>query len=136
MSIQLSTTARNGMASSISTTIGSSALLRIYELAAGAPANCAAAMGGSDVLLAELTCSATFGSGGSGKLTANAITQDVTPNAAGTAEFFRVYASDGTTCHIQGTVGTSGTDMIVNTTTIETSKPFQCPTFELTMPGA
>ena len=43
------------------------------------------------------------------KKSANAITQDSSADATGTASFFRLYKSDGTTCVLQGTVGTSGT---------------------------
>jgi hypothetical protein len=38
--------------------------------------------------------------------------------ADGTAVFYRVYDSGGTTCHEQGTVGTSGTDLTIDTTSI------------------
>jgi hypothetical protein len=41
-------------------------------------------------------------------------------------------ASDGTTCHMQGTVGTSGTDMIVDSTSFTSGQSFTINTFTLT----
>lgn len=88
--------------------------LRIYS--GSVPATADAALSGN-TLLAELTMNATaFGAASGGVLTANAITQDSSADATGTASFFRIYESDGTTVVLQGTVGTSGTDMIVATT--------------------
>lgn len=95
--------------------------LKIY--AGSVPGNADAALGGA-TLLVSLPCSATFGTVATGTLTANAITQT---NAAtgGTASFYRLYASDGTTCIAQGTVGTSGAELNLNTTTITSGGPVQ-----------
>lgn len=89
--------------------------LRIYS--GTAPANIDAALGAA-VLLATLPLSATaFGAASSGVATANAITS-ATAAASGTASFFRVLESDGTTGVYQGTVGTSGAELNLSTVSI------------------
>jgi hypothetical protein len=57
-------------------------------------------------------------------------------DGTGTAAHFRVYNSqatkDGTTCFIQGTVGTSATDMIVDSVSFTAGQQFQVTAFTLT----
>lgn len=116
MTVQLSTACRNAKLDAITTTIGASGLLRIYS--GTAPATPATALSGN-TLLAELPLSSTFAAAAaSGVLTANSITSDSTADATGTATFYRIYKSDGTTCVAQGSVGTSGADLNLNTTSI------------------
>jgi hypothetical protein len=61
---------------------------------------------------------------------------DASADATGTAGYFRVYNSqatkDNTTCFMQGTVGTSGTDMTVNSTSFVAGNSFTVNTFTLT----
>lgn len=93
-----------------------SGMLRIYS--GSVPANADAALGGA-TLLAELTLNATaFPAASSGVLTANAITSDSAADATGTASFFRLLASDGTTVLAQGAVATSGAELNLATTSI------------------
>jgi hypothetical protein len=66
--------------------------------------------------------------------TANAITQDASADASGTAGYFRAYATTGPTGVIQGTVGTSSADMIVNTTTVTAGLPFSVSSWTVTLP--
>jgi hypothetical protein len=58
--------------------------------------------------------------------------QDASADATGTAAHFRVYDSGGSTCHIQGTVGTSGTDMIVDSVSFTAGQQFNVTSFTLT----
>lgn len=89
--------------------------LRIFS--GTVPANIDAALGAA-VLLATLPMSATaFGAASSGVATANAITS-ATAAASGTASFFRVLESDGTTGVYQGTVGTTGAELNLTTVSI------------------
>lgn len=130
MSVQLSTLARNAKLDAITTIIGSSPLLRIYN--GTPPANVGTALSGN-TLLAELAMSATpFPASSAGVLTANAITTESSANNTGTASFYRVYKSDGTTAEIQGTVATSGADLNLNTTSIVAGGPVAVSSFTYT----
>ena len=98
---------------------GTAALIIIYSGAA--PANADAAATGT--ILAQLTCSATSAgaptdTGSAARLTFNAITSDSSADATGTAGYFRILTQSGGTVVSQGTCGTSGTDMILNTVSI------------------
>ena len=131
MALSFTTTLRNNRLDQITTAIGASGLLRIYDATGGVPANVGTALG-TQVLLAELACSATFAAGAAGGvLTANAITQDSSANATGTAAFFRLTTSGGTAV-VQGTVGTSGADLNLNTTSIVSGGPVQVTSFTIT----
>jgi hypothetical protein len=90
--------------------------IRIYDGAQAANPNTAI---GAQVLLAELTFGTpAFGAASNGVATANAITQDASANASGTATWFRVLQSNGTTVLWDGTVSTSGADLNLNSTSI------------------
>jgi hypothetical protein len=104
--------------------------IRIYSGAQPATPETAA----SGVLLAELRFGATaFGASSGGVITANAITSGVA-GASGTAGYFRCLKSDGTTALHDGTVGTSGTEMIVPTTTISSGVTVSCSSLTITNP--
>jgi hypothetical protein len=91
------------------------ATLRIYD--GTAPATADTALSGN-TLLAQLTMSdPAFGAASNGVATASAITQDSSADATGTASFFRILDSNGTVI-IQGTVGTSGCDLNLNTVSL------------------
>lgn len=90
--------------------------LRIYDGAQPTDADTAV---GAQVLLAELRWNATaFGAASNGVATANAITQDSSANATGTAAWFRALESDGTTAVFDGSVGTSGANLNLNSVAI------------------
>lgn len=78
--------------------------------------------------LAEATFGATaFGtptaSGGTVTATANTITSGTIANT-GTAGYFALLKSDNATCVATGSIGTSGTDMTVNTTSFVSGATF------------
>ena len=86
--------------------------LRIYDTTGGAaPANVAASLG-SHVMLVEHTLAATAFTDTNGAATAAAIANAINA-ASGTAQFARVYASDGTTALWQMGVATSGAEVTV-----------------------
>jgi hypothetical protein len=118
---------RNVMLDAITTRAGASALLRIYD-------GTRPATGGSaTTLLAELTCNATFAPAASGGvLTLNAITQDSSANATGTATWFRIVKADGTSFVLDGNVGTSGSDLNLTTTSIVATQPVSISSFVIT----
>jgi hypothetical protein len=129
MAIQFSTTVRNARLDQIETTIGTSAVIRIFT--GSPPANCAAADSGT--ILATVNCPSDWMAAASGGSKAKSGTwEDLSADNTGTAGYFRVYDSGVTTCHMQGTVGTSGTDMTVNSTSFTSGQPFTINTFTLT----
>ena len=130
MAIQLSVPVRNARINAIETAVGTAPILRIYDLTAGAPANCAAAITGGT--LVEITCPSDWmaaASGGSAVLAGS--WADASANAAGTADFFRLYATGGTTCHIQGVVG-AGQDMTLDNYVIAAGQSVTITSFTLT----
>lgn len=113
MALGYNVTLRNAQLDAITTATGASGLLRIYDGSRPATG------GAATTLLAELVCNATFApAAASGVLTLNAIASDASANATGTATWFRIVKSDGTTHVMDGSVGTSGTDMVLNTASI------------------
>lgn len=124
---------RNAQLDEVTTRAGASALLRIYD--GSRPATGAAV--GAQVLLAELTCNATFAPAASGGvLTLNAITQDSSANATGTASWFRIVKSDGTTFVLDGNVGTSGSDLNLNSVSITSAGSVSVTSFTITAGNA
>ena len=105
MAIQLSAAVRNARLDAIETAIGTSAVLKIRTGAA--PANVATADSGT--VLATLSLPSDWMAAASAGAKAMTGTwQDASADASGTAAHFRIYASDGTTAHLQGTVTATG----------------------------
>lgn len=126
MALGYVTTLRNAKLNAITTALGGSALLRIYSGSRPATG------GAATTLLAELTCNATFApSASSGVLTLNAITQDSSADATGTASWFRLLTS-GAAAQIDGNVGTSGSDLNLTTTSIVATQPVSVTSFTIT----
>lgn len=113
--LKYKTTLKNSRLDAITSAIGTSGLLRIYS--GTQPTNPDTALG-AQVLLAELPLSSTFAAAASsGVLTANAITNDSSADATNTATWFTLCTSGGTRI-VDGSVGTSGSDLNLNTTSI------------------
>jgi hypothetical protein len=111
----------------ITTRAGSAALLRIYDGTRPAKG------GTATTLLAELTCGSPFaGSATGGELTANAISDDTDANATGTATWFRIVASNGTTFVMDGDVGTSGADLNLDSVSIVAGGTVSVTSFVIT----
>lgn len=135
MALQLSTAVRNAQANAIEATIGTSAILKIRSGAA--PADCATADSGT--VLATLALPSDWMAAASGGAVAKSGTwQDSSADASGTAGHFRLYASDGTTCHAQGTVTATsgGGDMEVQNTNFAAGQSFSITSFTITMGNA
>lgn len=131
MTLGINVTTRNAMLDSITTRAGASALLRIYDGTQPATG------GTATTLLAELTCNATFApAASSGVLTLNAITSDTSANATGTATWFRIVQSGGSTHVLDGTVGTSGADLNLNTVSIVSGATVAVSSFTITAGNA
>jgi hypothetical protein len=117
MALAYSTSLRNARMDAITTAIGTSGLLRIYD------GTRPASGGTATTLLAQLALSATAaGASSSGVLTFNAITQDASADATGTATWFRITTSGGTFV-IDGSVSTSGSDLNLTSTSIVATQP-------------
>jgi len=130
MAIDYDTTTRNSRLDAVTARVGTSARLRVYN--GTRPANPGTAIT-SQTMLVELTCNATaFAPAASGGvLTANAISNG-TAAANGTASWFRLFQSNGTTAIIDGDVGTSGSDLNLNNTSIATSQTVSVTSFAIT----
>ena len=133
MNLKLSETAVNAEVNAHSTLLNSG-YLRIYD--GTQPANADAALG-SQVLLAELTFGATaFAAASGGIANANAIGADSSANATGTATWYRTYKTDGTTVVSDGSVGTSGANLNLNSVSIVVGAVVSVSAFVFTQPKA
>jgi hypothetical protein len=131
MARQYSTALRTAKQAAIETTVGTSPKLRIYT--GSVPANCAAARTGT--MLVEMTLPSDWASQSSGQTT-KVGTWSGTAGNTGTAGYYSLMDSAGTTCHEQGTVGTSGTDMIIDNTSIASSQVVTVTGYTITEAGA
>ena len=130
MALGVNSTTRNAWLDSITSRAGASALLRIYDGTRPATG------GAATTLLAELTCNATFAPAASGGvLTLNAITADSSANATGTATWFRIVQSGGSTHVLDGDVGTSGSDLNFNSVSFVTGGNVAVTSFTITAPN-
>ena len=108
--------------------------LKIYSGTQPTDANTAI---GAQVLLSTLTFAGTafitpaVASGSAPNkivtATANAIGSDTNAVGGATATWFRAYKSDNTTPVMDGSVGTSGADLNLNTTSSWPARPFRAP---------
>lgn len=132
MAITLSVAVRNARLDVIETTIGVNALVRIYS--GTVPTNAGTALSGNTLLAETAPVSDWMAAAASGSKALVSALSDTSANATGTASFFRVYDSTGTTCHIQGTVTVTGGggDMTVDNTSFATGQAFTINTFTLT----
>ena len=131
MALQLSVAVRNARLDAIETATGASAVLKIKSGAA--PATCATADSGT--VLASLTLPSDWMAAASAGSKAKSGTwEDASADNTGTAAHFRLYASDGTTCHAQGTVTATGGggDMTVDNVSFAAAQAFSITAFTLT----
>lgn len=105
---------RNAQQQGLITYAGSGCLINIYSGTQPANANTAIS---TQTLLVSLPVSGVFGTDSNGTITLSAVTS-ASAVATGTASFFRIFKSNGTTVVMDGSVGTSSADMILNTTAI------------------
>jgi hypothetical protein len=131
MALQLSTAVRNARLDAIETTVGASAIMKIRTGAA--PANVATADSGT--VLATLNLPADWlAAAAAGVKSKSGTWQDASADATGTAAHFRIYASDGTTAHLQGTVTATGGggDLEVQNTSFAATQTVTVTGFDLT----
>ena len=131
MALKLSATVKNARLDAIETAIGTSAVLKIRTGAA--PAAITDADSG-DVLASLTLPSDWMAAANAGAKAMTGTWEDASADNAGTAAHFRIYASDGTTQHIQGTVTATGGggDMTINNTSIAAGQKVTITGFTLT----
>ena len=116
-------------------TDANSGVLNIYS--GTQPADGDAAITGT--LLASLTMNATAFTGPSGTastdqvLTAGAITSDSSADNTGTATHFRLFKTGGTVKILDGSVGTSAADLILNSVSISAGATVAVTSMTLTL---
>ena len=135
MTVQLSVAARNAYLDAIETATGASAVLKVRTGAQ--PATCATADSGT--VLATLALPADWMAAASGGTKALAGSwADASADAAGTAGHYRIYASNGVTCHMQGSVTATGGggDLQVDNTVFASGQSFTITAFTWTAGGA
>jgi hypothetical protein len=131
MAVQLSVSVRNARLDAIESTIGTDAVLKIRTGAA--PADVATADSGT--VLASLTLPSDWlAAASSGSKAKSGTWQDTSADGTGTAAHFRIYASDGTTCHMQGSVTATGAggDLTLDNTSISSGQSVTISSFSLT----
>lgn len=135
---RISNDVAKGLADQFTTKLdaGTAAVINIYD---GTQATDPDTAIGAQVLLAQLTMSATsFGAATDanpgGLITANAITGDASANATGTASWFRMLTQSAGTAIADGSVGTSGCDLNLNTVSITAGSTVDITAFTVTMP--
>lgn len=135
MALQFSTGVRNAMLDAIESTIGTGAILKIRSGAA--PANVGTADSGT--VLATLTLPSDWmAAASSGSKAKSGTWEDTSADNTGTAAHYRIYASDGTTAHAQGTVTATGGggDMTVDNTSFASGQSFTITSFSWTAGNA
>ena len=130
MTIKLSTGVRNARIGAVESAIGASAVLKIRT--GTVPANITDADSGT--VLVSITLPADWLGAASAGVVTKLGTWQGTGAAAGTAGHFRIYAADGTTQHMQGTVTITGGggDMTLDNTSIAVSQTVTISGFSLT----
>lgn len=120
---------RNARLDAITTFAGNAALLRIYDGSRPATG------GTATTLLGQLTLGSPMAPAASaGVLTLNAITQDSSADATGTASWARIVKSDGTT-HVTDmsvTATGGGGDLQLNSVSIAAGGPIQVTSATIT----
>lgn len=133
MTVQRSTAVRNARLDAIETTIGTAAKVRI--LTGTQPATCATAESGT-LLVAYTLASDWAANASSGSKAFSSTPIAGTASGTGTAGYYRITDNAGTTCHEQGTVGTSGTDLIIDNASIVSGQTVNITSWTKTYPGA
>jgi hypothetical protein len=135
MAVQYSVDVRNAMLDAIEAAIGVSAVLKIFSGAK--PADCSAGNSGTELVSYDLA-SNWAAAASSGSKAFNDVPISEAALATGVAGHYRIYASDGATCHEQGTITATGGggDMTVDNTSITSGQAVNVTGFTKTMGGA
>lgn len=113
MTIQVSAARANAELDAGETLMGTAVVFAIFS--GSPPANCAAANSGTELYRTTLASDWAAAASGGAKAW-NSLPVSDTWDTSGTPGHYRMYASDGTTCHEQGTVTFTGSggDMTID----------------------
>ena len=128
MTYQYSAAVRNAKLDAVETAVGTLAVVKIFSGAE--PANCAAADPAG--LLVSMTLPSDWMNAASAGSKTKLGTWSTAASGTGTAASWRLYASDGTTCHVQGNM----TDMTLDNTSIASGQVVTVNTFTITSGNA
>ena len=128
MAHQYSVTVNNARLDAIETAISTTPVLRMYTGAA--PANCAAATTGSTVV--SMTLPSDWLAGASSGAKAKSGTWAGTATTSGTVGYYRIFESTATTCHIQGSVSTSGAEINLDNNIVNSGQVVTISTYTIT----
>jgi hypothetical protein len=130
MARQYSVAVRNAQLDALETAVGASAVIKIRT--GSAPANCATADSGTVLATINLP-SDWMSAASSGSKSKSGTWEDTSADATGTAGHWRLYASDGTTCHAQGTCTATGGggDMTLDNTSINSGQTVTVTSFTI-----
>ena len=135
MALQYSVAVRNAQLDALETAVGTSAILKIRS--GSAPANCGTADSGTVLATINLP-SDWMAAASSGSKAKSGTWEDASADATGTAAHWRLYASDGTTCHAQGTITATGGggDMTLDNTSINSGQTVTVTSFTISAGNA
>lgn len=130
MTVSTTVTIKNARLDAISTAWGATPKLRIYSGTVPADVNATLA----NTTLAEVTLTPAGAAAGVKDMLGVSKPLVTTAAANGTATFYRVLNSAGSVSFEQGTVGTSGADLVIDNTVIATTQTVNFNTFTKTEP--
>jgi hypothetical protein len=135
MTSQLSVAVRNAMLDAYETAIGTSAVVKLRTGAQ--PANCAAADSGTVLATIALASDWMAAASSGSKAFSSTPLEDTSADNAGTLGHYRVYASDGTTCHDQGSITATGGggDMTVDNAVVAAGQDIKITSWTKNMNG-
>lgn len=131
MARQYSVSLRSAKQAAIEATVGTSPKFRIYT--GSKPATCADAATGT--MLVEMTLPTDWASVTDG-VTSKVGTWSGTAGDTGTAGYYRIWDSAGTTCHEQGTCGAGSGDLSLDSTSITSGQTVTITGYTITEGGA
>lgn len=130
MALQYSTSVRNAQLDAIETAISTSAVLKLRS---GSPPATVATADSGTVLATLSLPSDWLAAASSGSKAKSGTWVDTSADNTGTVGHFRIYASDGTTAHMQGTVTATGGggDMTVDNTSFASGQNVTVSSFQI-----
>lgn len=132
--MKISTAARNTLADALDNLINTGAGTATLTIYSGSqPANPNTALSGNTALATFNLANPAFGTAASGAIALSGVPLSDAADATGTATFFRIVDRGGAAV-VDGTVGTSGADLNLTTTSISTGVTVEITSLTITMP--